>query len=144
MDGEARMSDVKVYESEGIRVFWEAKRCIHWANCIRGLPEVFDPRDRPWIKADQATAEEVAQVVLRCPSGALHFERKDGGAAESHAEATITVVPNGPLFVRGEARLTNRAGETIVKDTRVALCRCGHSENKPFCDNSHMRIGFKG
>jgi CDGSH-type Zn-finger protein len=50
--------------------------------------------------------------------------------------------PNGPLFVRGLVRMVDEDGQLIREDTRLALCRCGASENKPFCDGSHRRIGF--
>jgi CDGSH-type Zn-finger protein len=50
--------------------------------------------------------------------------------------------PKGPLFLRGRIRIKDADGRLIREDTRVALCRCGASENKPFCDGSHRRIGF--
>jgi CDGSH-type Zn-finger protein len=50
--------------------------------------------------------------------------------------------PNGPLFVRGRLRIVGDDGEVIREDTRVALCRCGGSSNKPFCDGTHRRNGF--
>jgi hypothetical protein len=112
-------------------------------NCFRGLPEVFQPQDRPWVKVDAATADEIARVVMTCPTGALHFERLDGGVQEQGDEqTTINARPNGPLFVRGNVRIEGPGGHLIREDTRLALCRCGHSENKPFCDGTHRRIGF--
>jgi CDGSH-type Zn-finger protein len=56
--------------------------------------------------------------------------------------ATIDARPNGLLYVRGHLRITGTGGQLIREDTRVALCRCGHSENKPFCDGNHRRVGF--
>jgi hypothetical protein len=80
---------------------------------------------------------------MTCPTGALHFRRLDGGAQEEpDAETTIEPRPNGPLFVRGRVRIVDSEGELIRQDTRVALCRCGASKNKPFCDGSHLTIGF--
>jgi CDGSH-type Zn-finger protein len=67
----------------------------------------------------------------------------DGGPQEVHSgETTINARPNGPLYVRGHVQITGTGGQLIREDTRVALCRCGHSENKPFCDGSHRRAGF--
>ena len=127
-----------------IAVSWEPKLCIHAGNCFRGLPEVFQPDSRPWVKVDATTADKIAEVVMTCPTGALHFERLDGGPQEPvPEETTINARHNGPLYVRGSGRITGPGGQLIREDTRVALCRCGHSENKPFCDGSHRRVGFR-
>jgi uncharacterized Fe-S cluster protein YjdI/CDGSH-type Zn-finger protein len=134
----------RVYQNDEIAVLWEPRLCIHSANCVRGLPEVFRPEDRPWVHVDAAGADRIAEVIATCPTGALHFERLDGGPAEPvPAETVINPRPNGPLFVRGPIRIVDRDGETIREDTRLALCRCGHSENKPFCDGSHRLVGFR-
>jgi len=62
----------------------------------------------------------------------------------SEPETTITPYPNGPLLVRGEVRLTRPDGSTIDPDRRtVALCRCGVSAIKPFCDGTHKLVGFR-
>ncbi len=127
-----------------IVVYWEPRICNHTGNCFRGLPEVFQPQNRPWVLADAASADQIAEVVMTCPTGALHFERFDGGPQEpAPEETTIDARPNGPLHVRGRVRITGPGGQPIREDTRVALCRCGASENKPFCDGSHRRIGFR-
>jgi uncharacterized Fe-S cluster protein YjdI/CDGSH-type Zn-finger protein len=134
----------RVYRNREIGVSWEPKLCIHAGYCFRGLPEVFQPQERPWVKVDAATAEKIAEVVMTCPTGALHFERLDGGPQEPHPEeTTVDARPNGPLYVRGHVRITGPGGRLIREDTRVALCRCGHSGNKPFCDGSHRRVGFR-
>ena len=134
----------RVYQNGEIAVLWEPKLCIHVGNCFRGLPEVFQPESRPWVKIDAATADKIAEVVMTCPTGALHFERLDGGPQEPQPpETTIDARPNGPLYVRGKIRIAGPGGRLIREDTRVALCRCGHSENKPFCDGSHRRVGFR-
>ncbi len=139
------MADTRVYRTEAIEVHWDASRCIHAARCIAGAPRVFDPRRRPWIVLEGVNADQVANVILRCPSGALHFRRLDGGAQEEpQAPPTAVPVPNGPLALRGALRLETIEGEQIAEDTRMTLCRCGGSANKPFCDNTHLRIGFKG
>ncbi|MGW7094501.1 (4Fe-4S)-binding protein [Streptomyces sp. NPDC054874] len=68
----------KSYEGRSITVTFEAARCEHAAECVRGLPEVFDTGRRPWIRPDGADAGRVAEVVRSCPSGALKYERVDG------------------------------------------------------------------
>lgn len=134
----------RVYRNDAIAVSWEPKLCIHAGYCFRGLPEVFQPQERPWVKVDAATADKIAEVVMTCPTGALHFERLDGGPQEPQpAETTINPRLNGPLYVRGHVRIVGPGGQLIREDTRLALCRCGHSANKPFCDGSHRRVGFR-
>jgi len=134
----------RVYQNNEIAVLWEPKLCIHAGNCFRGLPEVFQPESRPWVKVDADAADKIAEVVMTCPTGALHFERLDGGPQEPQpTETTIDARPNGPLYMRGKIRITGPGGQLIREDTRLALCRCGHSENKPFCDGSHRRAGFR-
>jgi len=112
-------------------------------NCVRALPQVFDPEARPWVVVDAADADAVAATIETCPTGALHYRRLDGGREEQPQEDTMVEPrPNGPLFVRGLVRIVGQDGGLIREDTRLALCRCGASENKPFCDGSHRRIGF--
>jgi CDGSH-type Zn-finger protein/uncharacterized Fe-S cluster protein YjdI len=138
------MSDkLHEFESGDLRVTWSKQRCIHAAECVRGLPGVFMPGRRPWITPADAPADRIAAIVMRCPTGALHFQRRDGGAPEPVPEQN-TIVPSrdGPLFLRGDLEVTGPGGTVLLRDTRVALCRCGRSRNKPFCDNSHWSIAF--
>ncbi|MDS0295357.1 CDGSH iron-sulfur domain-containing protein [Halogeometricum luteum] len=133
--------DVNRYHGTDIDVTYDSNRCIHVRACVDGLPGVFDPTDRPWIDLDGANPDEVAEVIERCPTGALHYERRDGAADERPpSRNTVTPVANGPLYLHGDVTLETPAGETLLEDTRIALCRCGHSENKPLCDNSHARV----
>jgi uncharacterized Fe-S cluster protein YjdI len=134
----------RVYEGAGIRVGWEPRLCIHTTNCLRFLPQVFDGQTRPWIHPDAAPADAVAYAIERCPSGALTYERTDGGPREDPGETTtVEPRPNGPLFVRGRVQVVDASGEVLRSATRLALCRCGNSQNKPFCDLSHRAAGFQ-
>ncbi len=134
---------IYTFESDQIVVHWDYHRCIHVEACIRELPSVFCRDERPWIHPERGTADDIVRACEACPTGALHYERKDGGPAEMTPEKnTITVSSDGPLFVKGDVRITDAAGETILTDTRVALCRCGRTRNKPLCDESHLEAGF--
>jgi CDGSH-type Zn-finger protein len=58
--------------------------------------------------------------------------------------ASITPYPNGPYLVRGDFELTDREGRPIeVRRATIALCRCGRSRTRPFCDGSHKLTGFR-
>ncbi len=136
-------SKIKTYSSSEIDVHYDIPRCFHARECVHGLPNVFDPDRQPWIDPTQRTADEIAEVVLRCPAGALKYERKDGGAAETAPETnTVTVAPDGPLYLRGAIELVAADGALVLKDMRLALCRCGASKNKPLCDAAHEGVGF--
>jgi CDGSH-type Zn-finger protein/ferredoxin/uncharacterized Fe-S cluster protein YjdI len=129
------------YDSEDITISYDVKRCIHAEECVRGLPRVFDPGRRVWVDATQANAEEIANIVQRCPSGALRFRRTDEGAQEPPpGRNEVRIMRDGPLYFRGELEI--HTPTAVLKETRAALCRCGASRNKPFCDNSHADIAF--
>jgi uncharacterized Fe-S cluster protein YjdI len=134
----------RTYRSEAIEVTWEPAFCIHVARCWRGLPEVFHPQQTPWITPEAAEPDAIAKTILRCPTGALHFRRLDGGQQEQDpVTVEVRPIPHGPLYVRGRIRILGRDGSVIREDTRLALCRCGHSRNKPFCDGSHLAVEFR-
>ena len=124
------------YSNDEITVRWYAKRCIHSAACIRTAPRAFDPRRRPWINLELADTQRIIKAVEACPTGALEYDAPN--AIPNDAQSTeIQVVADGPLFLRGNIKIVAPNGEVIREATRVALCRCGKSQNKPFCDNSH-------
>jgi CDGSH-type Zn-finger protein/uncharacterized Fe-S cluster protein YjdI len=132
------------FQADDIEVSYSLKRCIHAEECVKRLAAVFDKNQRPWIQPANAPADAIAATIEHCPTGALHYARKDGGTPEIPApEATIQLAPDGPLYVRGAITLKASDGTVLMEETRLALCRCGASKNKPFCDNSHRQIGFK-
>ncbi len=132
------------YKGKDIDVIFSVYRCIHVSACVDNLHSVFDTSRRPWIDADGATADQVAEVCLICPTGALHFERHDGGFVEKiPSRNTIIVSKNGPLYFLGNIVLQDPKGEVILKDTRICLCRCGKSKNPPICEDSHLKINFQ-
>jgi uncharacterized Fe-S cluster protein YjdI/CDGSH-type Zn-finger protein len=132
------------YATDQIRVFWNSELCIHSAICLKNLPSVFDVHRRPWIDIEGSDAVRIARTVELCPSGALTYERLDGVPGEEAPNETVVVPwPNGPLLVRGRIEVRDADGNTFVRGTRVALCRCGNSQNPPFCDLSHRAAGFR-
>ena len=140
------MSEKKVVTYPGAKsdVRWDGRLCIHIGECGRADNELFVGGRQPWCQPDLVSSGEVVDVVERCPSGALSYDRKDGGEAESaEAENTVFVIYNGPLYVRGELDVDGAAEDMPGVRFRAALCRCGQSKNKPFCDNSHEAVGFK-
>jgi uncharacterized Fe-S cluster protein YjdI len=89
----------KAYPGDRVTVTYDTARRVHFGECVRGLGAVFDTTRRPWITPDAAPLEEVAEVVRRCPSGALHYS---GAAGEAPDRPTsVRPVPDGPLLLRG-------------------------------------------
>lgn len=119
--------------------------CIHSEKCWRGLPEVFNPKARPWINAEGADIDVIKAQVEKCPSGALSYRMGSGAEEESvNMETVVEQIPNGPLLVYGRLMLKNEKGEQVLENRTTAFCRCGQSSNKPFCDGAHVKAGFKG
>jgi len=140
------MSDSKVTKYPGKRaeVSWHGGLCIHIGECGRAKGELFVGKRKPWCDPDLASDDEVEDVIKRCPSGALAYTFADGSATETAStENTISVAYNGPLFVRGALEIEGAPSDAPGLSFRAALCRCGQSKNKPFCDNAHARAGFK-
>jgi uncharacterized Fe-S cluster protein YjdI len=116
-------------------VYYDRARCRHFAECVRGLPEVFDVREKPWIRADRAEAERIAEVVRRCPTGALHYAGPGAASEQPEQPTTVRALPEGPLLLRGDLLIATPAGDQ--RETRAALCGCGvTSQIAPICDGS--------
>lgn len=139
------------YSNSEITVYWKPELCIHSANCIIGLPRVFRTSHRPWVNLESAMTEEVVKVVDTCPSRALTYLHakdsadagKTGKEAEKDARTKIQILKNGPALIRGSYIITAADGSVLQPPTEVAaICRCGASKKKPFCDGTHHHVGF--
>ncbi len=141
------------YTNDEITVVWKPKICIHSTICWKGLIKVFNPKERPWVKMDGATTEKIIEQVRQCPSGALSYylnaeavvdESTDKVVAEAAQILKVEVTPNGPYLIKTECLIVHSDGREETKTRTVALCRCGASANKPYCDGGHRKIGFEG
>jgi CDGSH-type Zn-finger protein/uncharacterized Fe-S cluster protein YjdI len=130
---------IEVATSSGVTITFEGKRCIHSRFCVLWQPHVYKANVQgAWIDPAADTVEAVVAVAQNCPSGAIRYERHDGGPGEQAPPVNIVYVrENGPLAVRADIALRGAA-----IGYRATLCRCGASNNKPFCDGSHNNIGF--
>ncbi len=144
------MSDAdksKEYSNGEVTVVWKPDVSINSANFVRGLPKVFIPKDKPWIHVNQATTAELKAQVDKCPSGALSYYMnadEPDGKPEIEAERIVEVTPNGPLMVYGNLKVKHSDGTETDKHRVTAFCRCGASQNKPYCDGTHRKVDFKG
>ena len=133
------MAGVEEVRGSSVLIRFDGAKCIHSRNCVLGRPDVFVPNVKgEWIHPDRATPEEIAALAANCPSGAISYERLDGGPGEAPPPVnTVRIRENGPLAFHA---LLTVAGKDA--GLRTTLCRCGASKNKPFCDGSHTAAGF--
>jgi CDGSH-type Zn-finger protein len=127
--------EITVHDNRGV--------CSHAGFCTDGLPAVFRLKREPWIDPDGAPADEVAAAVRMCPSGALSHSVRGVEHGDEDRQPGLFVSRNGPYFVTGGPLLPGVERGEKVSEEHFALCRCGGSKNKPFCDGSHWHNGFK-
>jgi CDGSH-type Zn-finger protein len=113
------------------------------SDCNRAGSKLFVKDRKPWCMPDEVPVETVIEIVKRCPAGALWYKRKDGGPEEaSPPRNTIHVAYNGPLYASGDLKITGAKPDMPGVRCRAALCRCGRSAVKPFCDDKHEETLF--
>lgn len=137
---------LQVYATPELVVTFDPNICAHSGVCLRGAPAVFDVTRRPdWVRPEAAPPDQVAGVVARCPSGALQVVRV--GLPPSRMtlspEVKVSATRNGPLVVQGPVNLGLPDGTSEARSGSFSLCRCGQTQNTPFCDGTHSRVGFK-
>jgi len=118
---------------------FEAKRCIHSRHCVLGAPRVFLANVQgAWLFPDEMHVEGLVHIAQTCPSGAITYSRLDGGPEEPAPDVNeLRLRENGPYAVHADVELAGH-GSLL----RATLCRCGASNNKPFCDGSHNAAKF--
>jgi len=125
------------YSNDQITVSFDGSKCAHAGFCFRELHDVFDGDRDPPIDLSGGSVGEIVSVVEKCPSSALTYQRHDDAAQERAPEtANATIIPGGPLAVRGNLQIGDD------QFCRLTLCRCGQSQNKPYCDGSHKDYEF--
>ncbi|GHT73364.1 hypothetical protein AGMMS50262_04340 [Bacteroidia bacterium] len=148
------MTDVKDiirhYSNGEITIVWKPALCIHVKYCWKELPEVFDPDKRPWTNPYGASTERIIQQINRCPSGALTYFRNDEQQKTPEtpvtpqpvvSEITAEAMVGGPLLVSGNIAV--KYGDNVEhKSGPTAFCRCGQSQDPPYCDGSHAETNF--
>ena len=141
------MATTKEYTNGEITIIWQHDKCIHSANCVNGLPLVFQPDEKPWIKVEGATTEQLISQIDQCPSKALsYFMNNEGRNAipKDREHISAKVLENGPLMINGTIDVALANGNIETREKATAFCRCGASANKPYCDGSHKKVDFKG
>lgn len=136
---------IKQYSNGELTVIWKPRKCIHSEVCVKTLPGVYHPGEKPWITPENANTRELQAQIDKCPSGALSYSLKEEQAAGIKEDGTrVEVLPKGPLLVHGNLLVILADGTRETKERSTAFCRCGASGNKPYCDGSHRTSGFEG
>lgn len=128
----------KSYTGPNGTIHFDGSKCIHTRMCVMNLPHMFvanAPGD--WIKPEGASTTQLVEAAHNCASGAISVTLANGETEDNPAVNAIYVRENGPLAVRAEIQID---GEDIGK--RATLCRCGKSNNKPYCDGAHVKAHF--
>jgi CDGSH-type Zn-finger protein/truncated hemoglobin YjbI len=147
-----RVSDKRDgYKGQQIEIFDNRGICAHSGFCTDRLASVFHVRQEPFVTPSGGRMDEIIQSVRACPSGALSYA-VDGVEARNQVDqnrpASIEVSKDGPYRITGALRLVDELGSDIPRAEgssreHFSLCRCGHSQNKPFCSGMHWSIQFK-
>ena len=136
--------NTKTYDNGEITIAWKPSICIHSKLCWKNLPHVFNPREKPWIKHTAAETKVITDQIDKCPSGALSYTYNNKTNTTMENQTKIEIAANGPILIHGTIELKNSDGKIEIKENMTALCRCGASANKPYCDGTHRKIDFKG
>ena len=136
----------KTYANEDITVLWQPGLCTHSTKCWKGLIQVFNPKKKPWVNMEGADTETIIKQINKCPSAALSYTKKgeETSTTVSVDKTKVECSPDGPLLVYGKLSVQLPDGTTTSREKITAFCRCGASDNKPYCDGSHKTADFKG
>jgi len=131
------------YVGKRITIHYNHGACAHMERCVDGLPGVFDHDRRPWIDPDAAPMQEIIAVIERCPSGALSYTAVEEEQRDLERPPRVVVAERGPYCLEGWIEVEDTVRGAGVSEEHCTLCRCGAAENKPFCDGSHQKVGFR-
>jgi uncharacterized Fe-S cluster protein YjdI len=169
MDRDNQYSGGRKYRNNEITVYWKPSACVHASFCYRELIEVFDPSRRPWVDLNESTTERIIEVVNMCPTEALAWKWNDEEKNESIGSdqlnhirfrrpellndtdvskedepVNVKVMVDGPVIIKGDFTIDYDGITKQVNNSLVSLCRCGASDQMPFCDGRHRKIGYNG
>lgn len=149
-----RVSDRQdTYVGQQVTILDNRGTCQHSGFCTDRLATAFRLGKEPFVRPSGGRLDEIIRAVRDCPSGALSYgfdgiEARDEVDYHDQREATIEVSKDGPYRIRGAIVLYDGDGSDQARNQgasleHYALCRCGHSQNKPFCSGMHWYVEFK-
>lgn len=129
----------RTFEGDGVVMTDDESLCHHAGFCGTRSTNVWKLVKET---SDPEVRERLKRMVELCPSGRLRYADPDGRDGEQPLPAEIAAIPGGPLYVRGPIPIEAADGREWETLNRRALCRCGASQNKPFCDGAHADAHF--
>jgi CDGSH-type Zn-finger protein len=133
----------KAYAGRGITIFDNRALCAHAGHCTEQLASVFRQGARPWIDPDGAAVLDIVALIGKCPSSALSYAIEGVEAAPPERAPMVTIADNGPYQITGGIELMGVKQGDGASSEHYTLCRCGASNNKPFCDGSHWSADWR-
>jgi CDGSH-type Zn-finger protein/truncated hemoglobin YjbI len=139
------------YAGQRVTVLDNRGTCAHSGFCTSRVPTAFRVSEEPFVAPSGARLDEIVRAARACPSGALSFAIDGGSEAreqvDQNREPEVEVSKDGPYRVRGGIDLIGAEGDPVPRNAgasyeHYSLCRCGHSQNKPFCSGMHYYVGF--
>ena len=141
------------YPGEQVTIFDNRGICQHSGLCSDRLPTAFRTKEEPFVAPSGGRMDELVRAVRDCPSGALSLafdgtEARDLTDRHDTREQAVEITQDGPYRVTGGLPLTDASGADVPRAAgssreHYALCRCGHSQNKPFCSGMHWYVDFR-
>jgi CDGSH-type Zn-finger protein/truncated hemoglobin YjbI len=141
------------YTGQQVAIFDNRGTCQHSGLCTDRLATVFRAHGEPFVAPSGGRMDEIIRAVRDCPSGALSYgidgqEARDDVDYHGRRDPVIEVSRDGPYRVTGGIALSGADGEEPARNAgasreHYALCRCGHSQNKPFCSGMHWYVQFR-
>jgi CDGSH-type Zn-finger protein/truncated hemoglobin YjbI len=141
------------YDGLAVTVFDNRGICQHSGYCTDRIPVAFRVSQEPFVAPSGARMDEIIRAVRNCPSGALSFaidayENREVVDWHHQRPSEVSVTADGPYRVIGGVQLLDETGRPVHRNQgasleHYALCRCGHSQNKPFCSGMHWYINFR-
>jgi CDGSH-type Zn-finger protein/truncated hemoglobin YjbI len=141
------------YEGLSITILDNRGICQHSGFCTDRMPVAFRVGQDPFVAPSGDRLDEMIRAVRNCPSGALSLAIdgiEDRAAVDWHGRRspTVTITKDGPYRITGSIELLDESGMPEARNMgssleHYAMCRCGHSQNKPFCSGMHWYIGFQ-
>ena len=132
---------VTLYKGKSVEVTYDSAICLHAGECVAGSARAFDPKRSQWVDPNGESPATILTIVARCPTSALRARKLDPDIETPKLPTTskVQISRDGPMYIHSPDIKINGASA----GHRMALCRCGASSHKPFCDRSHRTIGFE-
>lgn len=128
------------YQGDGLVLEDDVSLCTQAGYCGDRFENVWSMIERA---KDPEVRERIRTMTALCPSGRIRTQLPGVAPDEPSLEPSVAVIADGPLWVRGGVPVIAADGTPYEVRNRQTLCRCGASRNKPFCDGTHVDIGFR-